>query len=121
MTTDLPEEARSPQIYYVLAEQWYDHSPTELRTWIDTLGASAPRDAAISGYGRDSANPDPAAAYALILTMGDPTERRKTAGWVMGNWAKKDPEGLRAALPSADISGDDRRRIERILDAASEL
>jgi hypothetical protein len=115
LTSDLTDEARSPENFYVVAEAWYGRSPTEALAWIGKLDAGADRDAAINGYLRNSLRAAPAESYALALTMADAAERQTTAGGILSAWIDRDADAVRALLPDADIPGDQREKIERKL------
>ena len=118
LESDLPEELRSPQTHYVLAEAWYGRSPAAARRWIDQLNLGPSRDEAIAGYVRDPKEEDTADAYALTLTMSDPEKRRAHAGWALLKWARADPDSARAVLPDADINKSARQAVESTLKAS---
>lgn len=96
-----------------ISRAWSQYDAIAAAKWIGTLEAGSARDAAVKPLVTRVRQTDPATAFSWAATIEDSADRVSQLGETLKSWRGTDLAAARAALDAADLTPEDRVKLQK--------
>lgn len=99
-----------------VARSWSQYDAVAAADWIQTLPSGSARDAAVKPLVNRVRQTDPATAFSWASTIEDPADRIGQLGETLKSWRGTNLSAARAALDAADLTPEERIKLDKELE-----